>query len=67
MYLWNILKQNQNELIRKVFKAQKLVKTKGDWFDMINKEREKYGIEETEEEISKMSKSFGIPYEIQRK
>ena len=56
MYLWNILKQNQNELIRKVFNAQKLVKTKGDWFDMINKEREKYGIEETHEEISKMSK-----------
>ena len=39
MYLWNILKQNENELIRKVFNVQKLVQTKGDWFQMINNER----------------------------
>ena len=56
MYLWNILKQNENELIRKVFNVQKLVQTKGDWFQMINKEREKYDITESDEEISKMSK-----------
>ena len=56
MYLWNILKQNKNELIRKVFNVQKLVQTKGDWFQMINKEREKYDITESDEEISKMSK-----------
>ena len=56
LYLWNILKQNENELVRKTYKAQKLAHTKHDWFLMIKDERTKYDIDLTDEEISKMSK-----------
>ena len=56
LYLWTILKHNENELIQKVYNAQKIVQTKGDWFTMLKEERMKYGIEQTDEEISKMTK-----------
>ena len=43
--------------LKKVYNAQKLKPTKGDWHEMIQSEKAKYEIEETDEEIAKMSKS----------
>ena len=57
MYLWHILKQTDDQLLRKVYNAQKLKPTKGDWYEMIQGEKSKYKMKETDEEISKMSKS----------
>ena len=57
MYLWNILKQGENELIRKVFNVQKISQTKGDWFLTVKSEREKYDIGLSDEEIFKLSKN----------
>ena len=56
MYLWEILRRNKGELIRKVYKVQKVKKTKGDWFQMVQIEKEKYNICLTDDEIAKMSK-----------
>ena len=57
MYLWHILKQNDDQLIKKVYDAQKIKCTKGDWYETIQHEKDKYGIAETDEEISKLSKN----------
>ena len=57
MYLWHILKQTDDQLVRKVYDAQKIKPTKGDWHQMIQSEKLKYEIDETDDEISKMSKS----------
>ena len=57
MYLWNILKQSENELIRKVFNVQKICQTKGDWYLTVESEREKYDIGLSDEEICNLSKN----------
>ena len=55
-YLWQVLSRKSDELINKVYKAQGVKTTKGDWFEMIKKEKEKYEIDISDEEISKMSR-----------
>ena len=55
-YLWQILTRNDDELIKKVYNTQKVTSTKGDWFGMIQKEKTKYGIEVSDDEIAKMSR-----------
>ena len=56
MYYWHIIHQSENELIRKVYDVQGAVYTKGDWFQMMKNEKEKYDILSTDEEVSKMTK-----------
>ena len=56
MYLWNILKKDETELTKKVYNTQKTVRTKGDWFLMVDMERQKYDLKLSDEEISRMSK-----------
>ena len=56
MYLWNILRKDKNELISKVYYAQKITPTKGDWYQTLIEEKEKYEITLSDEEISKLSK-----------
>ena len=57
MYLWHILHRDKRELIVKMYKAQSCDENRGDWVQIIQEERLKYGILETDEEISKMSKN----------
>ena len=56
MYFWQILRQNENELIKKVYDVQETIYTKGDWCQMIKSELIKYDIQMSHEEICKMSK-----------
>ena len=56
MYLWHILHRDTTELIRKVYDLQKCNFKKGDWVNILQEERMKYDISETDETISKMSK-----------
>ena len=49
MYLWHLLHTNSKELI-------KLIPTKGDWVETVNKERHELNIAKSDEEIAKMSK-----------
>ena len=60
MYLWHILKQKDDELIRKVYNAQKLKCTKGDWYEMIQSEKAKYEINETDVRCYTRNKFLGI-------
>ena len=56
MYYWHIMRQNQNELIKKVYDVQRLIHTKHDWYQLIVNEKKTYEIELTDEEVSKLSK-----------
>ena len=56
LYLWNILKCSENELIKKTYNAQKVASTRNDWFKLLESERQKYGIVQTDDQISQMSK-----------
>ena len=55
MYLWQLLHRDNDELVCKVYQTQKLTHTRGDWYEITKNERVKYGIEETDEEISEIS------------
>ena len=56
MFLWNILNRDSNEMIRKVFEAQKVTEKKGDWTETIRQDKLKYAINLSDEEISELSK-----------
>ena len=55
MYLWHILSRDTNELIRKVYEAQKCNSNRGDWFLIMEEKRKKYNLILSDETISKMS------------
>ena len=57
MFLHHILKIPHTELIHKVYEAQKLKQTKGDWYQMIQSEKLKFNINLSDQEIGNMSKS----------
>ena len=57
MYLWEILHRDTDELVRKVYETQKLSHNKGDWYLIMQDERAKYEISESDDEISKMSQN----------
>ena len=48
--LWDILSR---ELIRKIYDAQKCNVDKGDWVQIMQEEREKYGLLERDETVSR--------------
>ena len=56
MYLHNILKKSENELIRKVYETQKSLPTKNDWYQQIVEDKDKIGLSLSDKEISNMSK-----------
>ena len=56
MYLHNILKKSENELIRKVYETQKSLPTKNDWYQQISEDKDKLGLFLSDQEISNMSK-----------
>ena len=55
MYLWHILSRDKEELISKIYEAQKYEVNKGDWVRIMQEEREKYDILESDDDISKIS------------
>ena len=56
MFLWHLLHRDNGELISKVYSAQECEINKGDWAQIIQQERVKYSVTETDEQISKLSK-----------
>ena len=57
MYLWTILQKNEDELVSKVFKAQKLFPVKDDFVNQIIEDKEEIGLLLTESEIKFMKKT----------
>ena len=55
MYLWHILHRDKSELIRKVYDAQMCNVNRGDWVQIMQEERIKYNVLESDESISIMS------------
>ena len=56
-YLHNILKREPNELVKRVFIAQKANPTKGDWINIIEEDMELINLNMSELEITTMSKN----------
>ena len=56
MYLKHILSRDENELIKRVYEAQKVSPTKGDFSELVNDDLKLFAI--TEEDITTMSKSM---------
>ena len=57
MYLWNLLHRDPDDLISKVYQAQRENPSKhGDWYQMIQREKDTYDIMLSDEDISKIGK-----------
>ena len=56
MYLWHILHRGKEEVINKVYVTQKCQENKGDWSRIVQEEKIKYEILETDDTISLMPK-----------
>ena len=53
MYLHNILIKPENELIKKVYEAQKLLPTKGDCYKQVMEDKNKLGLDLSDIQISR--------------
>ena len=56
IYLQAILKRDDSELLKKLYEAQKVNKTKGDFADLVTQDLHKLEIKENEEAIKNMTK-----------
>jgi hypothetical protein len=56
MYLWSILHQPEDELVSKVYNAQKMFPVKDDWYFIIKNDFDVLGMEFDEENIRKIKK-----------
>ena len=52
MYLWTILQRPEEEMLKRVYKTQKAVRTSGDWAGTIKDELKAYNINQSDEEIT---------------
>ena len=57
MYMYTILQKNKEELVRKVYEAQKDDPIAGDFVDLVKNDKEMIGINMTETEITTVSKT----------
>ena len=58
MFLWNILKRDKKNLIRKVYEAQKNDGIESDWSETVRKDKIKFNLEISDDKISRMSKNM---------
>ena len=54
MYLHNILQKEKNEMILKIYKAQKIKPSKGDFIYLVKNDLETIGLNITDEDIENM-------------
>ena len=57
MFLWNILQKDSDELVKKVYEAQKLFPTKDDFFNQIKEDCDDIGLGWNENTIKNMKKN----------
>ena len=58
MYLWHVLCRDKDELIRRVYDTQKVASNTGDWYDMVQKDKQQLGIHMTDTDIQGVSKEW---------
>ena len=56
LFLQTILKREENEMIKRVYKAQKAQPSTGDFVNLVNEDCELIGLDMTESEITNISK-----------
>ena len=54
LYLWNIINRAENELLKRFYDAQNLVKTKSDWVELIENDKKELDITLSDNEIKLM-------------
>ena len=54
LYLWNILNRAENELLKRFYDAQNLVKSKSDWVELIENDKKELDITLSDNEIKLM-------------
>ena len=57
MYLWNILQKNEDELVSKVYQAQKLFPTKDDFVNQVKEDMDDIELDLDEDTIQNMKKA----------
>ena len=57
MYWWHILHVDKSEMIRKVYTAQKMSPVSGDWIKMLEKDKELFQINLTDDEVETILKN----------
>ena len=58
MYLWHVLTRDKSELIRRVYETQKVAGNTGDWYAMVEKDRQQLGIHMSDSDIQGVSKEW---------
>ena len=56
MYLWHILNRKESELIFRVYSAQKFQTSKSDWINLINQDKDYFGLNFSDQEFRSFSK-----------
>ena len=56
MFLWTILQKNDNELVKKVYEAQKLFPTKDDFYKQVRDDCDDIGLEWNENTMKNLKK-----------
>ena len=57
MYWKHLISIDKSRLISKIYNSQKNLPTNGDWIHLLMKDKEEFGITNTDEEVRKMSKN----------
>ena len=55
LYWWHLLHVSKSEMIFKVYYAQKLSPVCGDWIELLEKDKEQFGINISDDEVSNIS------------
>ena len=56
MYLWHVLSRDESELIRRVYETQKAAYNTGDWYGLVENDRQQLGIQMSDSEIQDILK-----------
>ena len=62
MYLWHVLSRNKTELIRRVYDTQKISNSPGDWFTLVERDKQQLNIDMSETQIQGVSKEVFKSY-----
>ena len=56
-YLYNILQKSEHEMVRKVYETQKSNTSQGDFYELVRRDKENLGINQSDREISSMNRT----------
>ena len=57
LYLYNILQKSENEMIRKVYELQKQDTSQGDFYELVNQDKQRLNVNLSDVEISQMNRA----------